>query len=290
MSVQDRQEALLYRRRQIERVNDGWRSWFRGEALVWNVLRIGTLVLVLAVVGGVWLVSSAHLDEQLLAVPQVAEGLIDPNADQFSLTPDGIEKQILAFNLRLQESELYIPASDNPRPRPFTIVPGEAARFIAARLQQEGFIRDADLFNLYLRVTGMERKIEAGSFMLAETMTMPEIAEALQHALFEEALVTIPEGMRAEEIAERLAAANVIETDRFLAAVRNPRSLSIFDNYDFLQSLPPTASLEGFLFPDTYRFPVLATTPEQVIRIFIDNFEDRVGNKGLVGGSSGLSG
>ncbi len=126
--------------------------------------------------------------------------------------------------------------------------------------------------------------------MLADTMTMPEIGEALQSALFEEAVVTVPEGMRAEEIAERLAAANVIEVDRFLSAVRAPRSLSIFDSYDFLQNLPPTATLEGFLFPDTYRFPVLAATPEQVIRPFLDNFEDRIGNKGLVGGSSGLSG
>ncbi|MEZ4554900.1 MAG: hypothetical protein R2854_00350 [Caldilineaceae bacterium] len=43
-------------------------------------------------------------------------------------------------------------------------------------------------------MTGLERRIEAGNFMLADTMTMPEIADALQTALFEEALVTIPEG------------------------------------------------------------------------------------------------
>ena len=54
---------------------------------------------------------------------------------------------------------------------------GEPARFIAARLAAEGFIADADLFTL-LRVTGLERNIEAGNFMLADTMTMPEVAEA----------------------------------------------------------------------------------------------------------------
>jgi UPF0755 protein len=96
--------------------------------------------------------------------------------------------------------------------------------------------------------------------------------------------------MRAEEIAERLSEANIIENDRFLAAVRNPRSLTIFDDYEFLQSLPADASLEGFLFPDTYRFPVLAAAPEQVLRPFLDNFEDRVGAKNLTGGGSGLSG
>ncbi|GIK75823.1 MAG: hypothetical protein BroJett021_48110 [Chloroflexota bacterium] len=290
MAIDQRQQRVLQHRTRLERERDDWRTHLRGASLLWSLLKVGTLLLVFGVLGGSWIVSSAHLDEQLLAAPRSTTGLIDPTANQFSLSPDSIEKQILAFSLRLREDELYIPAGNNPRPRPFTVVPGEAARFIAARLAAQGFITDADLFNLYLRVTGMERKIEAGNFMLAETMTMPEIAEALQSALFEEALVTIPEGMRAEEIAERLSAANVIESDRFLAAVRNPRSLTIFDRYDFLGSLPPDASLEGFLFPDTYRFPVLAATPEQVIRPFLDNFEQRVGAKGLTGGASGLSG
>lgn len=279
----------IFRRRPPEKA-PRTRSQLQGTALLWTLLKAGVLLLVLGTLAGSWIVSSAHLSEQLLAAPQNTAGLIDPTANQFSLDPDSIEKQILAFNLRLREDELTLPAGTNPRPRPFTVTPGEAARFIAARLADEGFITDASLFNLYLRVTGMERKIEAGNFMLADTMTMPEIAEALQSALFEEALVTIPEGMRAEEIAERLSAANVIEGDRFLAAVRSPRALTLFERYEFLQNLPADATLEGFLFPDTYRLPVLAATPEQVLRPFLDNFEQRVGAKGLTGGGSGLSG
>ena len=113
------------------------------------------------------------LGEQFLAAPKQTAGLIDPNANQFSLSPDTIEQQVLAFNLRLRENDLYIPAGTDPRQRPFRIDPGEPARFVAARLAQEGFVTDPDLFNLYLRVTGAERQIEAGNFMLANTMTMP---------------------------------------------------------------------------------------------------------------------
>lgn len=290
MSQQERQALILSRRNRIEQETNDWRRQLRGESLVWNLLRGGMLALVLLVVGGAWLVSTAHLGEQFLAAPEQTAGLIDPNANQFSLSPDSIEQQVLAFNLRMRESDLYVPAGTDPTQRPFRIDPGEPARFIAARLAQEGFVTDADLFNLYLRVTGDERQIEAGNFMLSSTMTMPQVAEALKNALFEEVSVTLPEGMRAEEIAERLSEANVIEEDVFLAAVRDGRSLSLFDDYDFLQNLPQGASLEGFLFPDTYRFPVLASTPELVLRPFLDNFEDRVGGKGLVGGSSGLSG
>jgi len=255
-----------------------------------NLLRLITLGLVLSVIGGVLFVANAHLVEQFLGAPKSAEGLIDPRAREGTFSPDNIERQILGFNLKLREQDLYQPVSDNPRPRPFQVYIGEPARFVAARLESEGFVNDGDLLNLYIRVNGLARRIEAGNFMLAETMSIPEVAVALQDALFEEAVVTIPEGFRAEEIAERLAEQNIIEPDQFMAAVRAPRSLSIFEEYDFLQALPEDGTLEGFLFPDTYRFPVLVSTPEIVFASFLNNFEDKVGAEGLIGGTSGLSG
>lgn len=268
-----------------------WRQQFADpRKLIPNLFRLGFLALVCLVLWSVWTVAHAHLTEQFLAVPKANASLIDPDAGKGALTPDNIEHQILAFNLRLQEDQLNQTAGTNPRPRPFVIHPGEPARFIAARLQSEGFVADADLFNLYLRVSGLDRRIEAGNFMLAETMTMPQIADALQEARYEEVLVTIPEGMRAEEVAERLSENYVIDTERFLTAVRQPRSLSLFEDYDFLRSAGEGVTLEGYLFPDTYRFPVNASSPELVLGSFLDNFESKVGSEGLIGGSSGLSG
>lgn len=290
LSSTDRRKTILSRRAYHQTQEQSADQPPAKSELITNGLRAAFLLLVVAVLIGVWSVADAHLAEQFLGAPQAAEGLIDPDAGQWALTPDNIEHQILAFNLRLREGDLSLPAGEEVRPRGFTISPGEPARFVASRLQSEGFIRDAELFNLYVRVNGLERDIEAGSFMLAETMTVPEVAAALQTAQFEQALVTIPEGFRAEEIAERLAENNVIEADRFLSAVRAPRSLSIFNDYEFLQSLPADASIEGFLFPDTYLLPVLASEPELVIGSFLDNFEAKVGQAGLVGGSSGLSG
>lgn len=266
------------------------RTFLRPVTLLDFLGRLAFLALVIGVLLGVWLVSSAHLQEQFLGAQRSVVGLIDPSAGQGALTPDNIEKQVLAYSLRLREEELDIPAGENPRQQPFVISLGEPARFVAARLAAEGFVRDADLFNLYLRVSGLERRIQAGNFMLSQNMNMREVAQALQQALEAEALVTIPEGFRAEEIAERLAINNVMTADQFLTAVRQPRALSIFADYDFLQELPPDASLEGFLFPDTYRFPVFASTPELVIAPFLDNFVRRVGTEGLAGGRSGLRG
>ncbi|HRW04054.1 MAG TPA: endolytic transglycosylase MltG [Caldilineaceae bacterium] len=290
MSIQNRRALILQRRNQLQQQESTWHTLFQPGNLVGNLIRLGFLVMVVGVLLGVWVVSSAHLEEQFLGAPREVAGLIDPQAGRNALTPDNIEKQILAYSLSLRENELAIPAGEDPRQRPFVINLGEPARFIAARLEADGFVRDASLFNLYLRVSGLERRIQAGNFMLAETMTMPEVAQALQQALEAEAIVTIPEGFRAEEIAERLSDNNIIEPDRFLAAVRQPRTLSLFEDYEFLQNLPANGTLEGFLFPDTYRFTVLSQTPEAVLRPFLDNFERRVGDDGLAVGSSGLSG
>lgn len=290
MTTNSRRDLILSRRTQLIKAEPSWRDQFGRGHLLTNLFRLGFLLMVVGVLFGVWIVSRAHLAEQFLGAPQQTAGLIDPTAGRGALTPDNIEKQVLTLSLRLREDELAWPAGANPRPRPFVITPGEPARFVASRLQSSGFVHDADLFNLYLRVTGLDRRIEAGNFMLAETMTMPEIAEALQNALFEEALVTIPEGFRLEEIADRLAENNIMEADRFLAAVRQPRTLSLFEDFDFLQGLPDAASLEGYLFPDTYRLPVFASTPELILRPFLRNFDSKVGTRGVVGGASGLSG
>ena len=58
----------------------------------------------------------------------------------------------------------------------------------------------------------------------------------------------------------------------------------------FCKLCPGDATLEGFLFPDTYRFAVFSQSPEAVLRPFLDNFERRVGDDGLAFGSSGLNG
>ncbi len=288
--MQNRRELILRHRNQLQQRESTWRALWRPGTLLANLIRLGFLLMVIGVILGVWVVSSAHLEEQFLGAPREVAGLIDPEAGRNALTPDNIEKRVLAYSLTLRDTELTVPAGTDPRQRPFVINLGEPARFIAARLAAEGFVNDADLFNLYLRVSGLERRIQAGNFMLAETMTVPEVAEALQQSLEAEATVTIPEGFRAEEIAERLEENNILQPDQFLAAVRQPRTLSIFGDYDFLQNLPANGTLEGFLFPDTYRFPVLAQTPEAVLRPFLDNFERRVGADGLAAGSSGLSG
>ncbi len=90
-----------------------------------------------------------------------------------------------------------------------------------------------------------------------------------------ETKVTIIEGLTIEEIAKRFEQAGLFSADKFLIAVDD------FDytNYPIIQK-PNNTTLEGYLFPDTYRF-TKDSTPEQVIQKMLDNFTKRLSSIGV---------
>jgi UPF0755 protein len=105
-------------------------------------------------------------------------------------------------------------------------------------------------------------------------MSMPQIAEKLQQPQIEEIVVTVPEGMRAEEVADLLNVRSITDGEAFLSMVRGgSASARALGEYSFVPD--GLASLEGYLFPDTYRLPAQAT-PADLIRRMLDNFGQRV--------------
>ena len=175
-----------------------------------------------------------------------------------------VQETLLDLYLRLQQVDLDAPAGDDPTPVTFTIHPGETAAQIAQRLEEEGLIRDADAFRALLRLRGVDTRLEAGNYELRRTMSMNEIMAALQHGRPPTVRLTVPEGWRAEEIANLLRVVGLADPDEFLQIVRSGGN---FD-YDFLRDRPAgVTSLEGFLFPDTYEFPTDATARDVVQRM-----------------------
>lgn len=253
------------------------RSTSQGQV---NILLLGLRALVfLVVVGtvaGAGLLSWQHLREQWEDKPTPTTEALARREALPPLTIDTIEDYVIEFYLRMRQPTLLQPAARTTATQRFVVEPGESAAQIAERLEQEGLITDASLFRLYIRHRGIDAKLEAGEFELSPGMTMPEIAEALQQARVQEVVVTIPEGLRAEEIAEILTENDVTDGDAWLALVRggDPRAAGVPD-YDFLRDRPQGASFEGYLFPDTYRFPV-RSQPGEILRIFLDNFDARV--------------
>lgn len=159
----------------------------------------------------------------------------------------------------------------------FVVQPGATARGIAENLAAAGLIGDARLFEAYVRVNGLAPRLQAGSYQLSPAMTIPEIADVLQHAVAPEIVVRVGEGWRLEQTADALAA-----NTRLNAAEYRQRGLtgdlSGLDatKYAFLALRPAGASLEGFLYPDTYRLPAEDTTVLDLLARQLDSFGEKV--------------
>lgn len=144
------------------------------------------------------------------------------------------------------------PATNIASTSEFVIGPGQSIRTIATNLQQKGLIKSAFAFLILVKTSGLEGKIQAGDFKLSSNDTPLTIAKNLTKGS-EDVWITIPEGLRSEEIS------------------------------DIFQKKLPTFSTswreqldnnEGYLFPDTYLFPRNATVDE-IIRIMKNNFNEK---------------
>ena len=237
---------------------------------------------VIATLAAIALVARDWTREQVVAYQDEGpdSGLVrHTTATWKNLNPDNFETQALQFYLNMNHDAIYKPVDPNGALVAFNVELGETGRSISERLQDMGLIRDASLFRLYLRLNNLEQKLEAGDFELSPAMNVPQIAEALQQARRDDILVRIPEGKRAEEIAQALDEAGLVDATDFLAAVRTgDAALLGLPDYPLMQDKPPGSSFEGYLFPDTYRFPVNAR-PADILRQMFDNLESKIDQK-----------
>ena len=153
----------------------------------------------------------------------------------------------------------------------FTIRSGETTSSVAERLAQQGLTRHALLFRFWVQWRGAEGKLQAGDYQLRQGMTDDELIQALQAAKAKDVAITFIEGRRIEEYAEAIEKADVgIDHRRFLDLARRGNF-----TYDFLETKPPGQSLEGFLFPDTYRVIPGKTTAEDLVHAMLKKFGEQ---------------
>src|SRR4051794_23691325 len=118
---------------------------------------------------------------------------------------------------------------------------------ISKRLAGAGLIDHPSWFRFYANERGLAQKIRAGQYTLSSKMSPKELLDRLVEGVpVEEVAVTIPEGKNMVQVAELLDGAGVCPGDEALKLMRDSafaRSLGV-----------PNPSLEGYLYPDTYRF------------------------------------
>lgn len=151
----------------------------------------------------------------------------------------------------------------------FTVEPGASVAEIGGELRDEGLILSDLVFRLALERRGSGNSLQPGQFLLRSSMSMDQIIDELQRGQVSDRVVRVIEGWRSEQIADYLEAGAVFERDEFLDLVN---SGSTQFQHEFLPDPGNSASLEGYLFPDTYFVGAQTTAGE-----FIDGMLDRFG-------------
>ena len=153
------------------------------------------------------------------------------------------------------------------------ILPGTPTLQIAAQLKERGIIRNKYAFEAVRLIKG--GVLKAGEYRFDHPATMSEVYARLERGDVYTIAVTIPEGSNLFDIAERIESANLGTREKFLAATRT--------NLSLIADLDPSAdSLEGYLFPDTYRFERRATGT-QIVAAMVKRFRQEAAVLGLKG-------
>jgi UPF0755 protein len=154
------------------------------------------------------------------------------------------------------------------------IAPGTGAETIAAQLEQAGVVRSRYAFDLLREIKG--GKLIAGEYRFNHPAAATEVYGRLARGDVYFIPLTIPEGYTIFDIAQAVASAHLGSRDDFLTATRSQTAL--------IADLSPNApSLEGYLFPDTYRFG-RHSTPADMLAAMVKRFRQVAGQLGLSSG------
>jgi peptidoglycan lytic transglycosylase G len=155
------------------------------------------------------------------------------------------------------------------------IVPGTGTQAIAQQLESSGVIRHRYGFDLLRKFRG--GTLKAGEYRFDHPAPMTEVYDRIVRGDVYTRALTIPEGYNIFDIAQAVEAAGLGSRDAFLAAARQHTELIA----EWAQpGATPPDSLEGFLFPDTYRFSRHAT-PVQMLTAMVHRFRQAAGQIGL---------
>jgi UPF0755 protein len=153
------------------------------------------------------------------------------------------------------------PASNTPIS--IHIQPNETITQIADDLQAKGLIRSALAFRIWVRIKGLDTKIQAGTYAkITPNTPVDKIVDELLNAQPDATYVIIPEGYRLEQMAQKFSSAGLanFKADDFLKYATHINQFPDRTKYSILQNLPSGVnSMEGLLFPAGYDIPRDAT-------------------------------
>lgn len=146
------------------------------------------------------------------------------------------------------------------------VAPGSGAGRILEQLRREGVVANPWVARAYLVYVLKNPPLQAGEYRFAGPMTFPEVLRKLIRGDVVSRPVTVVEGFTIEDIAAQLAQAGAGRREAFLERMRSPALIADLD--------PAAADLEGYLFPETYRFR-LGTSEAEIVATLVKTFRSK---------------
>lgn len=172
-------------------------------------------------------------------------------------------------------NQTYLSSGTSKSSQTVLVEKGDNALEVGEKLSKAGVISGKYFLAYYLWRNNQIHSLVAGVYIFSPGMKIPEVARIITggEIAFTAIPLTFPEGWTAKDMAERLKANGFSDSD-FLSLVDEPTQ-ELKDEFPFLKNIPRDASLEGYLFPDTYFFAKDATA-QDIVRKMLKNFETKI--------------
>lgn len=152
----------------------------------------------------------------------------------------------------------------------FQITAGESPAQIATRLEEEKLIRSERAFRLYLRLNNKQNVLQAGDYVLNQSMSVEQIVEELSDGQIESRNFTFLPGKTLLQHRQNLRQAGF--TDEAIEDAFNPEN---YTTHPIAKFKPASASLEGYIYPETFQITD-NTTARQLVTRAIDELYSRL--------------
>lgn len=162
------------------------------------------------------------------------------------------------------------PVLAEPSPTRFIVNEGESEQVIAKNLKNGDLIRSELAFKTYVKNSKFSGKLKAGAYELDGTQSTPEIVEILGGGKEASVLFTIAPGLRLDQIKSRFIKAGYSE-----AEVNSAFDPSQYKKHPALMGKPEEASLEGYLYPESFKITAL-TPASSIVKQSLDEMAKRL--------------
>ncbi|HEX5724801.1 MAG TPA: endolytic transglycosylase MltG [Longimicrobiaceae bacterium] len=164
-----------------------------------------------------------------------------------------------SFRPLVLSSLLFLAACGGPEGPPvrFTIPPSSGLSAVTDTLAAHRIVRAPGLFKLYARVQGAARRLKPGVYEVPRGSAWGAVLDKLVSGDVVKMRLVIPEGWTLRQIAARMATAGGISEDSVLAVLADSGAAARYG--------VPGPTLEGYLYPATYQFP-LGSGPDRMAR------------------------